>query len=317
MVKYSMQNDDPAFEHSIFASNDPGLTISVVVPTCNAARWIGELLRQLNRQTRKPDEILVVDSASEDATAETARSFFGVRVIEIDRARFDHGETRDMALRESAGDVIFFLTQDAVLQNKRYIEEMLIALSAPRVACVCGRQIARSDAPLYEKLTREFNYPEKSFVRDAESIETMGIKAFFLSDVCSAYRRDAYLAVGGFDYPIATNEDMLIAAKFLHAGYRIAYCAEAAVYHSHAFTLKEEYRRNYKIALTLEQYRERLDYVGASREGLRLVRYVLRGLLRQGALLQSVRFCLLCAAKWAGNRAGKRRQQAATARWLA
>lgn len=306
-----MQKIEFAFDSDSIKLNDPGLTISVVVPTCNAARWIGGLLRQLDRQTRKPDEILVVDSASDDTTVEIARSVSGVRVIEIDRACFDHGKTRDMALRESAGDAVFFLTQDAVLRDDRYIEEMLRALSAPRVACVCGRQIAQSGAPLYEKLTREFNYPKVSFVRGAESIETMGIKAFFLSDVCSAYHRDAYLAVGGFDYPIATNEDMLIAAKFLHAGYRIAYCAEAAVFHSHAFTLKEEYRRNYKIALTLEQYRERLDNVGATQEGFRLVRYVLRGLLRQGALLQGIRFCLLCAAKWAGNRAGIRNQKKA------
>ena len=309
-----MQNDDHSFDNKIFKPDERGLAISVVVPTCNAARWIGELLQQLNRQTRSPDEILVVDSASEDATVEIARSFPNVHIIEIDRACFDHGATRDMALRESAGDVIFFLTQDAVLSNERYIEEMLGALSQPDVACVCGRQTARDDAPLYEKLTREFNYPNRSSVRGAEAIETMGIKAFFLSDVCSAYRRDAYLAVGGFDYPIATNEDMLIAAKFLRAGYKIAYCASAVVVHSHAFTLQEEYLRNYKIGLTLEQYRERLAHVSASREGLRLVRYVLSGLLKQGAFLQCIRFCLLCAAKWAGNRAGKRFQRKAEPR---
>ncbi len=48
------------------------------------------------------------------------------------------------------------------------------------------------------------------------------------------------LEVGGFDHPILTNEDMLMAEKLLHAGYKIAYSGKAAVYHSHRFTLRQD-----------------------------------------------------------------------------
>ena len=61
---------------------------------------------------------------------------------------------------------------------------------------------------------------------------------------------EAYLAVGGFDAPIITNEDMMMAAKLLHAGYALAYTPEAAVYHSHRYTMEEEYRRNKKSVLS-------------------------------------------------------------------
>lgn len=51
---------------------------------------------------------------------------------------------------------------------------------------------------------------------------------------------------------------MLIAAAFLDSGYRLAYCADAAVVHSHDLTLRQEYRRNVLIGRFLQEYGERL-----------------------------------------------------------
>ena len=61
--------------------------LSVIIPTCNAADWLEEQLRALVGQTRLPDEILVVDSASTDATPEIAGRFPQVRfTTQIGRA---------------------------------------------------------------------------------------------------------------------------------------------------------------------------------------------------------------------------------------
>jgi len=286
--------------------NDPKPSVSVIIPTLNAEEAIGHLLDLLQTQTYTPDEILVIDSESSDNTVNIANQYPNVRTISIKQADFDHGGTRDFAIRETRGDIILFLTQDAVPCDNRYIESITHAVMQDGVACACGRQIARADAPAYEKLTREFNYPSLSFVRDASDIARLGIKAYFLSDVCSAYRREAYLAVGGFDRPLLTNEDMLIAAKFLHEGYMIAYCAEAAVFHSHVYSLRQEFERNSKIGFVMEQYKDRFGAVSAEKEGLKYVRYVLKKLLSKGALVASFWFCLLCAAKMLGNRNGRR-----------
>ena len=103
------------------------------------------------------------------------------------------------------------------------------------VVMISGRQVPKSDANYVERLTRAFNYPAISNVRSQKDIESMGIKAYFFSDVCAAYRRSFLEETGGFDSPIISNEDMLLAAKALQAGYRVRYEAKAEVYHSHNF----------------------------------------------------------------------------------
>ena len=282
------------------------MKISVIIPTLNAAHVIDSLLNSVSNQTLKADEIIIVDSESDDETVLRAKAHPRIRVISIKREEFDHGGTRDMALEASIGDIVLFLTQDAAIIDDKYIEKMVEAASQNKVACVCGRQIAKDDAPLYEKYTREYNYPATSFIRDAYDIDRLGIKAYFLSDVCSAYRRDAYLAVGGFDHPIATNEDMLIAAKFLRAGYQIAYSAEAVVLHSHKYTWTQEYKRNFLIGKVLRQYRTRFSGAKAGSEGLRFILYVVSHLLKKGAIGSCLTFCYLCTAKFLGNRMGYR-----------
>ena len=200
-----------------------------------------------------------------------------------------------------------FLTQDALPTDERCLEKLLAAFSAPDIAAVYGRQIARPDAPEYEKLTRQFNYPDQPRIWREADIPRYGVKAYFFSDACAAYRRETYLAVGGFDAPIITNEDMMMAAKLLHAGYALAYTPEAAVYHSHRYTLGEEYHRNKKIGLVMEQYRPRLTGAEADAEGWRMLRFVGGELAREGHIGELFEFGIRAAVRFAGNRVGKRK----------
>lgn len=284
-------------------------SVSVILPTRNAEPWIGRLLETIASQTYQPCEILLIDSASNDRTVPIAQSFPDVKVVSIRLEDFDHGATRNQAFAMTRGDIVLFLTQDAVLSNADYIEHMVNAVCQDGVACVCGRQVAHAGSPLYERYVREFNYPSVSFLRDKNDIPRMGIKAFFLSDVCSGYRREAFTEIGGFDHPILTNEDMLIAAKFLHSGYKIAYCAEAVVLHSHQYTFRQEFQRNFNIGRFLETYRAALDNVGSGGEGARLVGYVLTKLCRQKAFGLCLHFSFLCVAKIAGSSCGRIRQR--------
>mgnify|MGYP000021484220 FL=1 len=94
--------------------------VSLVIPTLDAESDIEELLHRIYRQTRRPDEVIVVDSSSSDRTVDIVKSFEWVRLISIERSEFDHGLTRDMALRESSGDIVCFMTQDAVPADDFY-----------------------------------------------------------------------------------------------------------------------------------------------------------------------------------------------------
>lgn len=289
------------------------MSVSVILPTLNAAGEIAALLAALMGQTQPPDEILVVDSGSTDGTAELARAH-GARVMSIPRDRFDHGGTRDAALRQTTGEFVLFLTQDALPANERYIEQLLLPFADERIAAASGRQLPRPDARPYVQAVQLYRYPAQSRTWGSEDREALGIRAYHLSDVCSAYRRSAYEAVGGFPHPLPTNEDMLIAAAFLDAGYRLAYCADAAVVHSHDLTLRQEYRRNVLIGRFLQEYGERLGNPRETGEGLRMVRQVLSQLLRSGHPLECPAFAADCAARLLGSRAGRRAGTAAQRR---
>ena len=285
------------------------MKVSVIIPTLNAERWISRQLDNLFSQTIDAEKI-VIDSGSTDATCSLVLAHADrVRLLKLPNEAFDHGGTRDYALRQSTGDIVCFLTQDAIPTDERYLEKLLAAFSAPDIAAVYGRQIAYPDAPEYERLTRMFNYPDQPRVWREEDIPHYGVKSYFFSNVCSAYRREAYLAVGGFDTPILCNEDMMMAAKLLHAGNALAYTPEAAVYHSHHYALRKEYQRNVWIGKVMEQYRDRLSGAKADAEGWRMLRFVGGGLAREGRIGELLGFFVRVCVRFIGNRVGKRKRK--------
>ena len=279
--------------------------VSVIVPTLNAENEIGALIQLLHAQSLQPDEIVVVDSGSTDKTVEVCRQD-NVGLIQITRSEFDHGKTRDYAFRKSSGDIVVFLTQDAVPANEYFLEKLVAPLMDKTVAISTGRQIPKNNATEMERLVRAFNYPASSYIRSKADLPRLGIKTFFSSDVCAAYNRDIYLALGGFDYPLKTNEDMFFAAKVINAGYRIAYAADAQVLHSHNFTLREQYKRNYVQGYEIERHRASLNGVHQEAEGMKLVKFVSGELLKKGRILSFIRFGFDCCARFLGSRAGKK-----------
>ena len=282
------------------------MSISVIIPTLNAEKELPVLLKALREQTLPADEILVVDSESADRTASVAEETEGVRVLRVRRKDFDHGRTRDTALRETSGEIVVFLTQDAVPADRQFLENLVRPLEQEDIAVVTGRQLPKEDATPMERLVRVFNYPAESHIRSEADVEKMGIKAFFSSDVCAAYRRRIYEELGGFEYPLKTNEDMFFAARAIRNGYRVAYAADARVLHSHNFSLKEQYRRNRIQGYEIERHRSLLGDVSKVSEGIRLAGFVSGGLLKQGRLISFMHFGLDCFARLFGSRAGRR-----------
>ena len=280
-------------------------SISVVIPTLNARGEVGALLSLIESQSLKPREILVVDSSSEDGTAVEVAEHPGVEFQVIDRKDFNHGGTRDMALRRTTGDFVCFLTQDAVPASGRYLEKLVAPMLADaNIALVSGRQLPKADARRFEQLVRAFNYSDTPSVRGKADLDRYGIKTFFASDVCSCYRREAYLACGGFD-AVNTNEDMLMAARFVAAGLKVAYEPAAEVYHSHNLTPKEQYVRNRAVGRFLEEHGDDLMYASEIGEGGKLVKAVCSRLLREGRVGEFFAFGVDCVARLLGNRKGR------------
>ena len=281
-------------------------SLSVVIPTLNAADEIDSLLDIIEAQSLQPLDILVVDSSSDDGTVGEVAKHPCVNLVRIERKEFNHGSTRDMALRRSAGEFVCFLTQDAVPASNRFLERLVAPfLADDSIGLVTGRQLPKADARRFEQLVRNYNYPNAPSVRSKSDLPKYGIKTFFASDTCSAYRRTAYLECGGFDH-VNTNEDMLMAARFVASGLKVAYEPGAEVYHSHNLTPSQQFARNRAVGMFLELHSDDLMHASEIGEGGRLVKAVSSQLLREGRLTEFIAFGVDCCARLLGNRAGRR-----------
>lgn len=255
-------------------------SIHVVVPTFNAARDWPAFVPALLSCGIRPDQVLIVDSESTDGTTELARAA-GFEVVSILRADFNHGGTRQMAADKLAhAEILVYLTQDAVLASTDAIELMLAVFDDPLAAAAYGRQLPRREAGAIEAHARTFNYPTTSEMRSLASRDRLGIKSVFLSNSFAAYRRSALLQVGGFPRDVIFGEDTLVAAKLLLAGFKVAYVAEACVYHSHSYTWVQEFRRYFDIGVLHSREHWLIDEFGnATGEGKRFMVSQLKYLL--------------------------------------
>ena len=282
-----------------------GPKVTVVIPTLNAERYMSELLAAIHRQTLQPCEIIVVDSASNDRTAEICKEDGDVRVIRIEREDFDHGGTRDMAFRRSNGEFVVFFSQDALPFDSESLMRLTEQLGQDGIAVCTGRQIARDDAGVIEKLVRAYNYPETGNIRSKRDLAQLGIKTYFCSNAFSAYDRKIYLELGGFENNVKSNEDMFYAAKAINNGYKAAYCADAKVYHSHEHSLRELFVRHFREGYEIERHWTQLGNISLESEGLRMFKAVGSRLLGQGRVLSFLRFGTQCTVKLLGNRTGR------------
>lgn len=132
-------------------------------------------------------------------------------VCHIRQSEFDHGRTRHEGILKSDADVCICMTHDCVPYDRNLVKELLEALDASeRVAAAYARQLPAADCGVIERYTRDFNYPAVSRLKGKEDEDELGIKTYFCSNVCAAYRRDIYLKLGGFTKKTIFNEDMIL-----------------------------------------------------------------------------------------------------------
>ena len=103
---------------------------------------------------------------------------------------------------------------------------------------------------LLSAIQREFNYPKTSRLKSKEDLSKLGIKTYFCSNVCAAYQKDVYERLGGFVRKTIFNEDMILAGRMIQAGWKIYYAADAKVIHSHNYNCRQQFHRNFDLAVS-------------------------------------------------------------------
>ena len=284
--------------------------IDVIIPVYKPEAEFLELIEKLEHQSVPVRRILLVNTEQKYWEAfqydhPRRKRYENIKMWHISRKEFDHGRTRRDAVKRSAAPVFVMMTQDAMPADEFLLERLIAPLADEGVAVSYARQLPRREAGPVERFTREFNYPEESCVKSKEDIPRLGIKAFFCSNVCAAYRREIYDRQGGFPRHAIFNEDMIYAAGCIKAGYKIAYTADAMVIHSHQYTNKEQFRRNFDLGVSQAEHPEIFGSVPPESEGVRLVKKTMQYLRDQGEGRQILPMCVTSIYKFFGYKLGK------------
>lgn len=258
---------------------------ALIIPTLNAEPFLDRLLPAIERQTVRPKRILVIDSSSDDRTAERFREA-RAEVIVIQRSEFNHGGTRNFAVQRVADlDLALFLTQDAIPATDQAFASLMSHFDRDEVSVAYGRQLPREEAGPIERFARTFSYPAVTAQRSRTDIPKYGFRTSFCSNSFAAYRISDLQAAGGFPANTIFGEDALAVSRIILNGGTIVYDAEAPVVHSHEYSIVEEFRRYFDIGVMHSRARDLLSKFGSAQsEGVTFVKSELRYLGRTSPL---------------------------------
>lgn len=235
---------------------------SVIIPCYNGGTLLHQCIDACLAQEAGFDyEIVVVDSSSTDGSREylleKSKANPRLHVHVIDKADFGHGKTRNLGASLSTGELICFITQDAIPADRHWLSHMVTAMDQhPDAAGAFGRHRAHANHSTYtdHQLDLHFTgFGTGTVVYKAESLQRYETdtgyrqRLHFYSDNNSCMRRSIWLKFPYDDVPY--GEDQLWADKIIRQGYAKLYVDDSVVLHSHDFNIKESYKRGKEESL--------------------------------------------------------------------
>ena len=279
------------------------MNIDIICPLYNAEKDIENLHKSLLKQKNvEINEIKYVLTESKDETEEKLKEL-NLDYKKIKKEKFSHGLTRETEALNSKADIIVFITQDIIIEREDWLYNLTKDIENGTVDACYSRQLC--DNNTIEKYTRECNYPAESKIVSEDDIEKLGLKTFFFSDASSAIKRDTFVKLNGYDHKkLVINEDMYIAYKLITNGYKIKYCADSEVIHSHIFTLKQYYDR-YKDTGKFFKENSYLNNYKVNQAGGSMAKYVLKRAIQDKNWNVLVKYIPNMAARFIGMKVGK------------
>ncbi len=279
------------------------MNIDIICPLYNAEKDIKDLHKSLLKQKNvKVNKIRYVLTEGKDNTENILKDL-KINYKKIRKEEFSHSFTREKEAFESDADIIVFITQDVKIVRDDWLYYLTKDIIDGKVDACYSRQLCNNNT--IEKYTRESNYPEKSRIVSKEDVKKLGLKTFFFSDASSAISNQVFKKLNGYDQKkLPISEDMYIAYKLIMNGYKIKYCSDSEVIHSHTFTLKQIYER-YKLTGKFFKENNYLNNYKVNQAGGSLAKYILNRAIQDKNWKALVNFLPNMSARFIGMKVGK------------
>ena len=200
--------------------------VSVIIPARNEEKIIGKAVRSMLAQNYPRKEIIVMDNASTDSTAEIAKKY-KVRVIRNEK-NIGYVSSVNKGIRLSNGDYTILLHADHFAKDKNWINKIIEPFSDKSVAAVVSQRMNknRNKMNFAEKLFDSLSPIDRNRSGKPQEVSTLRGKA-------DAYRKSTIKSLGYFDeesYPHG-GDDIDMSIRLHKAGYKILLSDKAMVEH--------------------------------------------------------------------------------------
>ncbi|MBK8010778.1 MAG: glycosyltransferase [Deltaproteobacteria bacterium] len=217
---------------------------SIIIRTLNEARHLPKLLTAIRKQATSglDVEVIVVDSGSTDRTVSIAKEA-GARLVFIDKAEFSFGRSLNRGCEAAQGDYLIFVSGHCIPVDEHWLAKLVQPIRDVVAAYTYGRQIGNETSQFSERQIFKKYYPEESRIPQTDG--------FFVNNANAALRRDVWKKLR-FDEDLLGLEDMDMAKRVVGSGHRLAYVADATVYHLHRERWAQVRRRYEREAIALQ-----------------------------------------------------------------
>jgi len=218
-----------------------GPHVSIIMRSFNEGWALRETLPALRTQRYRNWELIVIDSGSTDGSADLIRAARPAHFIQIKSSEYNPSRVLNQGMELARSEFGIFLNADATPANDGWLDPMVAALQDKNTAAVFGRQIPRPDC----QAVYAHDY-ERCFGWDRES----SYWQHFFSMVSSGLRKDIWKR-RGFLEKLQYSEDDEYTRWCRSQGYRVLYCPDSVVIHSHNYTPRQAYKRSFGEAKAL------------------------------------------------------------------
>ncbi len=281
--------------------------VSIVLLTLNGLPGLERGLDLIARQDYPaPVEIVHIDSGSTDGTLELAARR-GIATHRIDKRDFHHGRTRNLGADLAQHEIVAYLSQDAVPADEHWLRNLTQWFKDPRVGAVFGRQVAPEGVGALRRYAMEWTYGPAREIRELAVMPRLTLGSYRFSNANSALRTELVRQLR-FDETAPMCEDQAMCRALLHAGRKVVYEPDAAVYHAHERTVWGEFvwAVDNGIALRRNGILGDAQLGSEMRYGLKRIVDELAHFLKRGRADLAAKGLLINVAKWAGIQFGKR-----------